>query len=207
MTQNALNEATSRLKISDEKLKLVIDAIGSLHVTQHPDPFIFLVQTIIGQMLSSKVKHTIYGRLQVLCNNQIDPHTIDSIDVQELRNIGMSTAKASCIKNLAQSIISGDLVFEEINILPKENCMEELKKIKGLGNWSAKMYLIFFLQKEDVLPYEDGAFLQSFKWLYKIEKPTIDQIKSIASKWHPYESIAARYLYVALDSGLTKKDL
>jgi len=77
-------------------------------------------------------------------------------------------------------------------------------KVKGIGVWTSKMYLIFFLKRKDVLPYEDVAFIQAFKWLYDSNEATSESIKNTCEKWKPYSSIGALYMYRALDSGLTK---
>ena len=82
--------------------------------------------------------------------------------------------------------------------------MKQLMSIKGVGIWTSKMYLMFFLKREDILPVEDVAFLQAFKWLYGYKNPSSLTVERRCKKWKPYSSIAARYMYIALDSGLTK---
>ena len=83
--------------------------------------------------------------------------------------------------------------------------IKELTKIKGIGVWTAKMYLLFVLNREDILPYEDVAFLQGFSWAYETKDLSPATVKKKCRKWKPYSSIAARYLYRALDTGLTKQ--
>lgn len=87
-----------------------------------------------------------------------------------------------------------------------QEIIRELTSIKGIGIWTAKMYLIFVLDRPNVLPYEDGAFLQAYRWAYKTDNLSPDAIKKKCKKWSPYSSIAARYLYRALDTGLTKDE-
>lgn len=101
-------------------------------------------------------------------------------------------------------VTNNQIDFALLETLPDREVIKYLTAIKGIGNWTAKMYLIFFLQREDVLPYEDVAFLQAYKWLYntKVVKP--ESIGRRCRIWKPYTSIGARYLYRALDSGLTK---
>ena len=84
--------------------------------------------------------------------------------------------------------------------------MKSLTSIKGIGNWTAKMYLIFVLNRPDILPVEDVAFLQAYQWLYKTDDRTPKSVQKKCNKWKPYSSIAARYLYRALDGGLTKEE-
>ena len=105
---------------------------------------------------------------------------------------------------MAKKVSGGEIDFDRLESMPDNEVITELTSIKGVGNWTAKMYLIFFLQREDILPYEDGAFLQAYKWLYntKVIKP--ESIARRCKKWKPYTSIGARYMYRALDTGLTK---
>ena len=82
--------------------------------------------------------------------------------------------------------------------------VKKLKRIKGIGNWTAKMYLLFVLRRDNVLPYEDGAFIQGYRWLYNTTDLSVESVKKRCKKWEPYSSLAARYMYKAVDYGLTK---
>ena len=88
-----------------------------------------------------------------------------------------------------------------------EEILKILISLKGIGSWTAKMYLLFFLEREDVLPFEDGAFLQAYRWLYNTKKCEQKSIERRCKKWKPYSSIGARYLYAALNSCLTKRNI
>lgn len=120
----------------------------------------------------------------------------------QLRSIGLSNSKATYIHNFTEANID----FNELKKLPDDEIRKELTKIRGIGNWTAKMFLIFDLDKQDVLPFEDGAFLQSYAWLYKTQDLSPTAVKAKCKKWSPYSSIAARYMYRALDMGLTKEE-
>lgn len=200
-------EVLEHLKSADSRLGKVIDAIGELQISSYNhsnDEFLFLVREIVGQMISSGVKRVILHRLQDLCNNDICPETLNILTVEQLRGIGLSNAKSGYILNLATLVSSKSIDFERINSLNDEDVTKELVKIRGIGKWTAKMYLIFYLQRENVLPYEDGAFLQAYKWLYNTKIVTPESISRKCRKWKPYQSIGARYMYQALDRGLTK---
>lgn len=200
-------ESLDHLQKVDKRLSKVIERIGVLEYHSYNDSgdgFVFLVREIVGQMISSKVKKVLYNRLLELCANEITPCRISALSIEDLRGIGLSKSKSEYIINLANWTKEGSINFSALNQLSDENIIKSLTAIKGIGNWTAKMYLIFFLQREDVLPYEDGAFLQAYKWLYNTKKTTPESISRKCKKWKPYQSIGARYMYQALDRGLTK---
>lgn len=202
----AIKEAVEHLISADSRLKKVIESVGELQIYRYgsSDVFIFLVREIVGQMISSGVKNLIFQRLLVLCNNNITPETLNNLTVEQLHEIGLSNAKSNYILNLAHLVSVKAIDFDYINNLNDDEALKELVKIKGIGKWTAKMYLIFFLQRENILPYEDGAFLQAYKWLYNTKKTTPESISKKCNKWKPYQSIGARYMYQVLDRGLTK---
>ncbi|HAF60020.1 MAG TPA: DNA-3-methyladenine glycosylase 2 family protein, partial [Clostridiales bacterium UBA9856] len=146
----------------------------------------------------------IYNRLEALCNGNVAPNTISKLTDEQIRSTGTSNAKVGYIRNITNAIITGTLDFENLRQLSDKEVISSLTKIRGIGNWTAKMYLMFVLNRQDILPYEDGAFLQSYRWLYKTEDCSPSSIKAKCKKWTPYSSVAARYLYRALDLGLTK---
>lgn len=199
--------AIEYLKKADPRLSKVIDEIGELDYANYnngTDSFQFLVKEIVGQMISSSVKKVILGRLLALCENNITPAKILELKIDQLRCIGLSQSKSQYILNLSEIVNKGEIDFKYLESLSDEEVIKILTSIKGVGNWTAKMYLIFFLKRKDVLPFEDGAFLQAYKWLYntKVVKP--DSIARKCRRWKPYTSIGARYMYRALDCGLTK---
>ena len=201
----AIKEAVEHLISADSRLKKVIESVGELQIYRYgsSDVFIFLVREIVGQIISSGVKNLIFQRLLVLCNNNITPETLNNLTVEQLHEIGLSNAKSNYILNLAHLVSVKAIDFDYINSLNDDEALKELVKIKGIGKWTAKMYLIFFLQRENILPYEDGAFLQAYKWLYNTKNVTPESISRKCKKWKPYQSIGARYMYQALDRGLT----
>ena len=110
------------------------------------------------------------------------------------------------IRGLTNAVESGDLDFKKLETMNDDEVINELTSLHGIGTWTAKMYLIFALNRQDVLPYEDVAFLQGYEWLYKTKDRSKAAVEKKCKKWKPYSSIAARYLYRALDSGLTKNE-
>lgn len=188
----------------DKRLAKLINSIGSITITEHNDDFAFIVCEVIGQMLSNKVADVMIERLLEQCGGSITIESIKSVGVSGLKVVGLSSAKVSYIQNIIEAIESGNLNFEILREKGDEAVIKDLKKIKGIGNWTAKMYLLFVLGRENVLPYEDGAFLQGFKWLYKTDDLSKESIEKRCKKWKPYSSLAARYMYRAVDYGLTR---
>lgn len=207
ITINSKSESIIHLCKKDKRLAKVIDMVGPITYSPYgDDPYAFLVHEIIEQMLSIKAGAKIYGRLQDLCNGDISPRVISQLSNEQLKTIGTSTNKVLYIRALTDSIISGSLSLDKLAALEDKDVIKQLTCIKGIGLWTAKMYLIFVLNRPDVLPTEDVAFLQSYKWLYKTDDTSRDSVLKRCKKWSPYSSIAARYLYRALDEGLIKKE-
>lgn len=190
----------------DKRLAKIIGMIGDISYKPYDDPFKFLVHEIIEQMLSVKAGRKIYSRLEEMCNGAITPETINNFSANEIQAIGTSSAKAQYIKDLANSVVHKDLVFEILNSLPDKEIIKELTKLRGIGEWTAHMYLIFVLDRQDILPTTDVAFLQVYEWLYKTDDRSKTSVEKKCKKWKPYSSIAVRYFYHALDEGYTKEE-
>ena len=200
------NESIRHLSSRDKRLAKVIQTIGDIECSVQGDPFEFVVGEIVGQMLSNKVADVITDRLIDLCGGKICLETILKLEVPDLRGIGISQAKSQYILNLADAVNSGQIVFSELEELQDKDVMKKMMSIQGIGSWTSKMYLLFVLQRPNVLPFEDGAFIQAYKWLYKTDDVKPESVKKKCKKWSPYSSTAARYLYRALDCGLTKQE-
>lgn len=197
-------EAIIHLKQCDQRLSRVIDYFGDIPLSTYNDPFSFLVGEIVGQMISNSVRRVIVDRLKLLCGGTLTPESILQHSEEEIKQSGMSASKAMYIRNLAQKTYNNELNFDEFAELEDKEIIKRLKALKGIGDWTAKMFLLFHLGRNDILPYEDGAFLQSYKWLYNTKVIKSESIIRRCKKWKPYSSIGARYMYYALDKGLTK---
>ena len=188
----------------DKRLAKVIHMVGPItYDIENKDPYAFLVHEIIEQMLSIKAGAKIYGRL---CNGEIIPERVSQLTDEQIKSIGTSSSKVSFIRSLTDKVISGELDLETLENLTDEEAYKKLISLKGIGSWTSKMYLIFVLDRQDILPYEDVAFLQSYAWMYTTTDRSKITIIKKCHKWKPYSSIAARYLYRALDTGLTKDE-
>ena len=191
----------------DKRIAKVISMVGSISYSPHVDnPYRFLIHEIIEQMLSIKAGQKIFSRLEELCGGEITPDAIAVMPDEQIKSTGTSNAKVRYIKNLTNAIISGDLSLDSLNSMTDQAIINEMTKIRGIGTWTAKMYRIVVLNRPDVLPVEDGAFLQGYRWLYKTDDCKPLSIAQKCKKWKPYSSIATRFLYRALDAGMTKEE-
>lgn len=207
ITLNMDTPSVKYLCKKDKRLAKVISMVGPITYSPHSDnPYAFLVHEIIEQMLSIKAGAKIYGRLSNLCNGIITPTTISNLTDEDLKSTGTSRNKVMYIRSLTDAIITGTLSLESMSEQTDVEIINKLTDIKGIGSWTAKMYLIFVLNREDVLPIEDNAFLQSYKWMYKTEDVSPESVKNKCKKWKPYSSIASRFLYRALDDGFVKNE-
>lgn len=198
---------TKHLMANDYKLAKAIPLIGDLTYQTHQNTEMFFFETIIGQMLSNKVADIITERFYHLCKGEISAQNVQKLSVDSLREIGISTQKSNYILGFAAYIKENPEFLNTLVTLDNDAIIKRLISLRGIGSWTAKMYLIFVLDRRDILPYEDGAFIQAFKWLYPNTELSVKFITETCASWKPYTSIGARYLYKLLDSGYTKSPL
>ncbi len=201
---DATSESIIFLSQKDKRLKALISMIGPITYKTYDDPYQFVIHEIIEQMLSAKAAQKIYERLENLCDGKVSYNAIDRLSDEKLKSVGTSAPKVKYIRNFTCEVAQGTIDFSRLATLDDVDIIRTLTSVKGIGNWTAKMYLIFVLDRQDVLPYEDVAFLQSYKWLYNTKITDPQKVRSKCKKWSPYSSVAARYLYKALDGGYTK---
>lgn len=191
----------------DKRLAKVISMVGSISYSSHEDdPYRFLVHEIIEQMLSVKAGQKIFSRLETLCAGDINPDNISALTNEQIRSTGTSNAKVKYIRNLTKALESRTLSFDKLSEMSDKDVIYEMTRIQGIGTWTAKMYLMFVLNRPDILPVEDGAFLQGYRWAYKTDDCSPASVIKKCKKWKPYSSIAARFFYHALDAGMTKEE-
>lgn len=190
----------------DKRLAKVISMVGPItYETHDEDPYEFLIHEIIEQMLSIKAGNKIFSRLVDLCDGKITPSKVNKLSDDQIKSIGTANSKVSFIRNITNAVLNGELDFNSLKEMNDSDVFKYLTSFKGIGKWTANMYLIFVLNRMDILPTNDAAFLQSYEWLYKTTDHSDISIRKKCKKWKPYSSIASRYLYRALDSGLTKE--
>lgn len=197
------NPAVRYLCERDERLSRLVAVVGSVECRPPSEsPFAFLVHEITEQMLSVKAAERIFSRISSLCPAGLTPDALSGVSAEQLRSCGVSSRKATAILSLADSVRTGQLDLASLEAMSDEGVMSKLTSLRGIGNWTAKMYLIFVLDREDVLPFEDGAFLQAYRWLYQSSDCSRRAVEATCTPWKPHSSTAARFLYHALDAGL-----
>ncbi len=165
------------------------------------DLFQDLIESIINQQLSGKAAATIFGRFKSLFKNKFPtPEQILKVSDQKIRNCGISYPKTKYIKGICSAITNGNLDIRKISVLPDEDFIIELTKLKGVGRWTAEMILIFSLKRPDVFSVGDLGLRTAVSKLYKIERENIKEIEKISLKWSPFRSLAARFLWKSLEN-------
>lgn len=195
--------AIKHLRTNDAKLAKVIATHPAPQFSPHTDYYYELVTSIIGQQLSVKAAASITKRFVALFDSFPTPEQILERDIEELRSVGLSRPKASYIRDLAAHIVDGSVRFDHLDQLSNQEIIDELTKVKGIGVWTVHMFLLFCMGRQDILPVGDLGVRNGIKLLYELDHlPLAPEVETIAKKnhWHPYESIAAWYLWQSLDN-------
>jgi DNA-3-methyladenine glycosylase II len=200
--------AVEHLREADPVLHRVIDAVGPEPLNrrrgeQPSEHYGALVRSIVGQQLSTKAARAIYGRLtERFGGRPPTPAEVLGEDPEELRAAaGLSRAKVSFLRSLAEHVVEGRLELERLDELPDHEVIEELTAVKGLGVWTAHMFLMFHLDRPDVLPVGDLGIRRAMMNLYELaELPSPAEMESLAEPWRPYRTLACMYLWRSLDN-------
>lgn len=189
------------LQNADPIIAAVIQKIGPLEESRDSqDHFRALCRIIVGQQLSVAVARAIWSRVETHFGPNFSPDAILKTSQDELRTLGLSGAKARYLLALATHINEGKLQIERLETLPDEEIAREIVEVKGLGPWSADMFLMFHLGREDILPVGDLGIREAIKRLYSLEnRPDAAQMTQIAAPWRPFRTLASRYLWKSLD--------
>jgi DNA-3-methyladenine glycosylase II len=201
-------DPVAALRRADPVLRELIDSIGpdglgDPRAGRPADHYGALVRSIVGQQLSTKAARAIYGRLTERYGGRTPtPAEVLADDPDELRSsAGLSHAKVRYLRSLAEHVLNGSLALERLDELPDEEVIAELTAVKGIGVWSAHMFLMFHLQRPDVLPVGDLGIRNAVKRLYGLQElPGPAELSEIAEPWRPHRTLACRYLWRSLDA-------
>ena len=174
---------------------------------QHTDPFEALVRAIISQQLSTRAAATIAGRFEALFDaDRPTPSAVAAVSDQQLRGCGLSGQKLAYIRDLCVRIEDGSLPLDALDRMSDDEVIEALTKVKGIGRWTAEMFLMFRLHRPDVLPVGDLGIVKAVQKVYGLRKlPTADRLLRIGESWRPYRSVACWYLWASLQNAPLKE--
>jgi DNA-3-methyladenine glycosylase II len=216
-----MRKAVNHLKKSDPVMRAIIERIGPFRMQFGRPEFHSLAEAIVYQQLNGKAAETIFKRFAALAGEPLTPEGILKLSDERMRAVGLSKQKSAYLKDLAAKTASGLVDFARLPQLPDAEVVEHLTQVKGIGVWTAHMFLMFTLKRENVLPTGDfGIRMAMYKHYLerprakaskkttsakkgrkrKIKLPTPEQMEKIAKRWEPYRSVACWYLWKSLDT-------
>ena len=197
-------KAVAHLRSVDPVMARVIEQVG--RYKGWPDSegthFDAVARSIVFQQLSGKAAGTIHGRFQGLYGGRtpLPAELVETAD-EHLRGIGLSRQKSAYLKDLAAHVVAGDLPIETLHELSDDEIIAALTQVKGIGRWTAQMFLMFRLGRPDVLPDLDLGIQKAIQRAYKLRKlPSPERVKKIGAKWAPYRTVASWYLWRSIDT-------
>ncbi|MBT4550328.1 MAG: DNA-3-methyladenine glycosylase 2 family protein [Nitrosopumilus sp.] len=180
----------------DKKLKKIISSVGECDIKIISNPFEALVEAIITQQISDAAGKSVSLKFKNLFGKKYPaPSDVIKLSKHEIKSIGLSRMKAEYIFDLSQMIVDKKLDLQIFKKMSNENIISELTKVRGIGRWTAEMYLIFALGRMDVFPLGDLGLINGIKKLYNLENPSTDELLTITNNWIPYRTIGTWYIW------------
>ena len=180
----------------DKKLKKIISSVGECKIRTISNPFEALVEAIITQQISDSAGKSISLKFKNLFGKKYPtPSDVVKLSKDEIKSVGLSRMKAEYIFDISQMIVDKKLDFKIFKKMSNEDVISELIKIRGIGKWTAEMYLIFALGRMDIFPLGDLGLINGIKKLYDLENPSTDEILEITNSWIPYRTIGTWYIW------------
>ncbi|ARF15520.1 hypothetical protein SporoS204_15955 [Sporosarcina ureae] len=199
------NPAVQSICAKDPKLKQLISLIGDIDIPLRTDYLSSIVRSMIGQQISVNAASAIYARLLDLLGGHITVDGLIMTSKEELREVGLTMRKAEYVKDLADKIVNRDLDLHHIAAYDDDAILQQLIHVKGIGKWTAEMFLILSLGRPDVLAVDDIGIQRAAQWLYGVEKSERRQLLIEKSPlWAPERSIASHYLWEAIHVGFVQ---
>lgn len=193
------NVAVKKLIGSDAQMAGLVKLIGEFSINLRSDYFTALCRAIVGQQLSMKAAETIWHRTVELCGHMA-PEVVLKLTDDELRGAGLSRAKVVYIKDLSSRVLSGELNLDGIEGMFDDEVIAALTDVKGIGRWTAEMFLIFTLGRPDVWPVDDLGVRRAVQWVYGLaELPNKAEMTAYGLRWQPHRTAAALYLWEAIN--------
>lgn len=188
----------------DPVMARVVEAVGEVSVGREHDRFTSLASAIVGQQLSTKAADTIWKRFAAL--GPMEPEAVLLLQEEQMRAVGLSGAKTRYVRDLAERVATGDLELDALDSLPDDAVIAEVTRVKGIGRWTAEMFLVFSLARPDVLALDDAGLLRAGGWALDLGRSaTGPELFAAGEAWHPYRSVASLYLWASLDRGFVPR--
>jgi DNA-3-methyladenine glycosylase II len=196
-----IKAARLHLQKNDPVFKPLLKAVGPFTAKTHRDRFGTLVNSILSQQISVNAARTIKERLvTAIAPEKISPVTLRKFDVDSLRQLGVSRQKAGYVLDLAAKVHEGVVDLQSIHRKDDESVIDEMTQVKGIGRWTAQMFLMFSLGRLDILPVDDLGLKNAIRAQYQLEDlPNKQQMEQLAENWRPYATIACWYLWQSLE--------
>jgi len=196
-----MRKAINHLKKSGPVMAAIIERMGPCLIEYGPPEFHSLAEAIVYQQLNGKAAVTIFERFAALAGKPLTPEGIQKLTDEQMRSAGLSKQKSSYLRDMADRAASGQLDFSKLHELPDDEVIKHLTQVKGVGVWTAQMFLMFTLKRPNVLPTGDFGVQMAIKRHYNKRKmPKPEQMEKIAKPWEPYRSIACWYLWKSMDT-------
>ena len=194
------NKAKKILSKRDPILKKIFKKYDKGFLTSREDPFFSLCRTIIGQQISTKAADSIWLKFEKKCKNKIIPQNVLKLSSSSLKSAGLSRQKISYLKNIAKSFKNGSFNIKDLKKMNDENAIEYITQLKGLGIWSAQMFLMFNLNRSDIFPTKDIGLLRAISKNYKVKYPPNEKFLSkISKKFLGYRTVFTWYMWKSID--------
>lgn len=182
------------LKSKDKRLAEAIDRIGLVRREVIPDLFTALINSIVAQQISMKAVETIWQRI-ITRFGEITPQRVGALSVEELQSVGITMKKAMYIKNIAEAVLDGSFVLDELHHLPDDEVAKRLSSLRGVGVWTAEMLMIFSMQRQNIFSWDDLAIRRGIMMLYHHRKLDKMQFERYRRRYSPYGTVASLYLW------------
>lgn len=195
------DEEIDYLKKKDARLAAVIKRLGHIERSVDDDLFSAVLHHIIGQQISAKAQKTVWARFQKLCGS-IEPAKIEVLKAEDIQSCGISLGKAGYILDFAHKVIDGSFDLAKVEAADDEEAIELLSSLKGIGRWTAEMILLFCLQRQNVLSYDDLAIQRGLRMIYRHRKIDKKLFDSYRRRFSPYGSVASFYIWAVSGGAL-----
>ena len=191
--------ACDHLMKKDRVMRRLVPKFIGASIETRGEPFVTLARSVVGQQISVKAAQSVWDRFSALMKT-VNPRSVSKLTVEDMRAAGLSGRKVEYIKDLADYFQTGKVSVKQWDAMEDEAIIAELIAIRGIGRWTAEMFLMFYLRRPDVLPLDDVGLLNGISKLYFSDEPVSrSEVRDLARAWEPYRSVATWYIWRSLD--------